>query len=850
MLRATLKSLWAHKLRLGMTGLAIVLGVSFISGTFVYTDTISKAFDGIFEDAFRGIDIVISADSDLQFGEGVFLPEAEIEELGEVEGVYELVPFLQGLGVVILDRDGEPVGGQGPPQFAFSFMESEGEDTGGFILQSGTYPHGPGEVVIDARTAADSDFSIGDAVSVVARTSPAHTYTLVGIAGFGELDNLGGATSALFDLETLQALLDRESQVTGASIQVAPGASVDEVIIRLEELIPEGARALSGQTAAEEQANEIQEGLAFFNTFLLSFGFIAVFVGSFIIANTFRIIVTQRTRELALLRALGTSARQVNRMVLIEAAVVGALASVVGVGVGFGLALLLRVGFEAFGIALPTASATLEPRTIVVALLVGMGVTVISAILPARRASRLPPIAALREDLVAPPRKALTTRAIVGSTVTAAGLSALFFGLSVDLDAGPPEILYVGIGIAVVFIGVSILSPLVARPVARVVGWPFAKLYRVPGKLAQQNAIRTPRRTSATAAALMIGITLVTLASVMAASIRGTIDEIIGSGIEADVIIRANNDFDPTASFTPELAARAAEDESVGEVSRQQTGVALFDETEFFVIGIEPNYPDFFPVDSSEGNLNPGPDEVVIDQAIGDKHQLVVGSEMQFLFESTGMTTFTVVGTATGDTWTDVIAISQAEWIENYEVESDALVFVRAASGFTPEEVSTRLAILAEDVPTAQVQTFEELSSDVEQQINQLLNLITGLLGLAVIIALLGVTNTMTLSVFERTREIGLLRAVGLSRLQTRRMVRSEASIIAVFGSVLGIMIGVFFAWAILQALADQGFTAFVIPYGTLAIWIGAIGVLGVIFAILPAWRASRLDVLEAIAYE
>jgi putative ABC transport system permease protein len=849
MLRVTLKSLWSHKLRLGLTALAVVLGVGFIAGTFVYTDTIGKAFDSIFEDAFRGVDIVVSADSELQFGEGIYLPESEIRQLSEVEGVDELVPFLQGLGVVILDKDREPIGGQGPPQFGFSFMETE-LVTGGFNLREGAFPQGPEDIVIDAQTVADNNFVVGDTVFVVAPTGPARPYTLVGIAGFGDLDNLGGATSALFDLRTIQALLEREGQLTGASIQVAPGADVDDVIARVEPLLPEGARAISGQTAAEEQAVSIQDGLAFFNTFLLSFGAIALFVGTFTIANTFRIIVTQRTKELALLRALGASARQVNQMVLIEAFVIGVLASITGIAAGFGLALLLKVGLEAFGIALPTAPATLQPRTIVVSLIVGVGVTVISAFLPARRASRVPPIAALREDLIAPPRKALTTRAIVGSATTALGLAVLFFGLFVDLDAGPPAILYVGLGAGIVFIGVSLLSPLFARPVARVIGWPFARLYNVPGKLAQENAIRAPRRTSATAAALMIGVTLVTLASVMAASIRQTVDEIIGSNIEADLVIRSTNDFDPTASFTPELADRAAQDESVDEVSRLQTGAALFNESETLVTGIEPNYPDFFPAESSEGRLAPGPGEVVIEQGIADASQLLIGSDLQLTFEATGMTTFTVVGIASGATWTDVIAISQGDWIENYEVESDSQVFVRTAPGFTPEESQARLAALSEDVPTVQVQTFDELQSDAEQGINQLLNLITGLLALAVIIALIGVTNTMTLSVFERTREIGLLRAVGLSRRQTRRMVRAEASIIAVFGAVLGVVIGLFFAWAILQALRDEGFTAFVVPVGTLALWIVITGLLGIVFAILPAWRASRLDVLDAIAYE
>jgi putative ABC transport system permease protein len=849
MLRVTLKNLWAHKLRLGLTALAVVLGVGFIAGTFVYTDTIGKAFDGIFEDAYKGVDIVVSADSELQFGDGVFLPEDEVIALENVEGVDQVIPFLQGLGVIVLDNEGAPVGGQGPPQFAFSFIDT-GLDAGGFNLREGAYPQGPDQVVLDAKTAEDNEFSIGDTVNIVSPTGPATPYTMVGVAGFGDLDNLGGATSSLFDLRTLQTLIEHEGQLSGGSIQVEAGADVDEVLARVEPELPEGATAVTGQTAAEEQAVEVQEGLAFFNTFLLSFGFIALFVGTFTIANTFRIIVTQRTKELALLRALGASARQVNQMVLIEAVVIGAVASLVGIVVGFGLALVLKAGLEAFGIELPTAPTTLQPRTIVLSLIVGIGVTVVSALLPARRASRVPPIAALREDLVAPPRKALTNRAIVGSIVTGLGLISLFFGLFVSVESGPPEILFVGLGAAVTFIGVSILSPLVARPVARVIGWPFKKMYKIPGKLAQENAIRTPRRTSATAAALMIGVTLVTLASVMAASIRATIDDIIGTGIVADVIITPTNTFDPTASFTPEVAARAAEDESVDEVSRQQTGVALYGETESFIAGIEPNYSTFFPPEESQGTLFPGPGEVVIDQGIAEANELGVGSEIELLFETIGQATFTVAGTATGDTWSGLIAVSQEQWIEIYQQESDTQVFVRAADGFTADEVKERLVPITDDVPTAQVQTLEELSGEVEQQINQLLNLITGLLALAVIIALIGVTNTMTLSVFERTREIGLLRAVGLSRVQTRRMVRSEASIIAVFGAVLGIGIGLFFAWAVLQALADEGFSAFVVPYSTLALWILATALLGVIFAILPAWRASRLDVLKAISYE
>ncbi len=849
MLKATLKGLLAHKIRLALTALSIILGVGFISGTFIYTDTIGRAFDGIFEDAFEGVDIVVSGQSDLQFGEGVFLPQDDVEALASVEGVESIEPYVQGFGVVVLDKEGEPIGGQGPPQFGANF-DSEAE-SGGFVLREGSLPSGPTEVVVDAQSVETAGFALGDTVQIVSPTTAATDYTLVGVAGFGELDNLGGATFALFDLPTIQQLLDREGQLTGASIQVTPGADVDGVISRIQPMLPENGVAQSGQSAAEEQAGEIQEGLAFFNTFLLTFGFIALFVGSFIITNTFRIIVAQRTRELALLRALGATAAQVNRMVLIEAAVMGLVASVVGIAAGFGIAVALRSALEAFGVELPTATFTLAPRTVIVALLVGVIITLVAAILPARRASRVPPMAALREDLATPPRKALTTRAVVGAIVSAVGLAVLAVGLFVDFSGGPPEIVYVGLGAAIIFIGISVLSPLIARPVARVIGWPFARLFKVPGKLAQENAGRAPRRTSATAAALMIGITLVTLAAVMAASIRGTVDEILDTGVEADLLAIPTNTFDPTSSFTPAIADQAAASAEFANVTRLKVGAARVNESETFVSGVEDTFEAFFPLDDgSTGVLTLQPGQAWVESGAAESNGWSLGDQISITFEDTGEQSFQLVGLPVGDAYAGIIAISIDDFVTNYGSSSDSQVYVQLAPGVTIEEGKAALEEIAAGVPTVNVQTFDELQTDAEDQINQLLNLITGLLALAVIIALIGVTNTMTLSVYERTREIGLLRAVGLSRLQTRRMIRSEASIIAVFGAVLGVAIGIFFGWAILQALRDEGFTAFVIPFGTVVVWIVVTAILGIIFALLPAWRASKLNVLEAIAYE
>ena len=894
MLRASLKGVWAHKLRLALTALAIVLGVGFVSGTYIYTDTIGSAFDDIFADAFEGIDIVISAESDFQFGEGVFIDEADLERVDEVEGVESFETFIQGLGVAILDKEGEPIGGSGPPQFGASLVESPNE-TGGFSLREGDYPIGGSQIVLDAGSAEIGEYELGDTVTIITDVGGDQGFELVGIAGFGDLDNLGGATFALFDLETTQEVLGRSGVLTSGVVQVTPGIDVETMIASIQDIMPENITVLSGQSAAEAEAGEIQEGLAFFGIFLSTFGYIALFVGTFIIANTFRIIVTQRTKELALLRVLGATARQVFQMVLFEAIVVGVFASALGIVFGLGVAKLLQSILAAVGIDLPTASLSLQPRTIIVGMLVGVTVTLVSATLPARRAARVPPAAALRDETASSPRKALTRRAFVGAAILGAGLLVLFIGLYVSFESGPPEIAYVGIGAAITFIGVSVISPLFARPIVRGIGringllrpvwqwvlrvitdrpwlrwvvwlvpplWVFGRWrpWRpkwtprssdLPFKLAEENAIRTPRRTSATAAALMIGITLVTLAATMAASIRATVDDILGNSIEADLIVRSTNSFDPTAGFTPAIAETIAASPDVDDLTRVQFGVILVNGSETFINGIEDDFSDYFPPDSSEGRLTPGRGEVVVQQSIAESNEWVIGSTVELVFEASGAQEFTLVGTASGDSWDDVIAISQDEWSENYGgAVSDAQLFVRAADGVTPEDLAASVTLLIEDVPTVQAQTLEELQDEVANQINGLLNFITGLLGLAIVIALIGVTNTMTLSVFERTREIGLLRAIGLNRLETKWMIRSEASIIAVFGAVLGVIIGVFFGWAIIQALGDEGFSSFVVPFASIATWIVVTGMLGIVFSILPAWRASKLNVLEAIAYE
>lgn len=847
MLKAAIKSLFAHRTRLALTALSVVLGVAFISGTFIYTDTTNDAFDAVFDTAFSGIDIVVTSDSEFTFGEGVYFDASIVDDIAAVDGVEAVEASLQGFGVQVIGRDGEPVGGGGPPQFGAYLPESI-DQAGGFTLREGRVPTGPDEMAMDAATARTAEYSVGDVVAVVSPTEPATEFTLVGIVGFGEEDNLAGATFALFDLDTTGRMIGHEGQVDGAFVITDPSADVDATVAAIGGVLPDDAKALSAQSAAEEQAATIQEGLGFFTTFLLVFAFIALFVGSFIIYNTFRIVIAQRLRELALMRAIGSTRAQVVRTVLLEAFIVGLVASAIGVVAGIGLAMLLRLGLDAVGLTLPSGSLVLAPRTIFVGMVVGVIVTSLSALFPAFAASRIPPVAAMREEAARSPRRSLTRRAVIGGLITAAGIALLIGGLNGDFDSTSVGLSLVGFGAAVVIIGAYVLSAVIAEPVAAVIGAPFARLMGVSGRLAQRNAGRSPRRTSATAAALMVGIALITLVSVMSASLQRAVDDIFDTGVQADVIVQYDDQFS-LGGFTPALADRIETLPEVIEVTRIQLGSAIVDGTEVFVGSIQPNAADFFTIDSLDGSFDLAPDEVGIDAGIASDTGLGVGDTLDMEFQLTGPQGLTVAAVYDSEAVSGHV-LSREGYGANFSADSDNQVYVQVAEGVTPEAGKEAVAAVAEDVPTASVQTTDEFTDSIAEQINGLLNIITGLLGLTVLIALIGVLNTMSLAVYERTREIGLLRAVGLDRRQTRRMIRSEASIISTFGALLGVGLGVFFAWAVLKALESEGFTAFVIPYFSLAIWVVVVTVLGIVAALYPAWRASRLNVLEAISYE
>ncbi len=848
MLKATLKSLFAHKGRLALTVLSIVLGVAFVTGTYVYTDTTNAAFDDIFATAYEGVDIHVAGNSEFTLGEGVFFDESVAADISEVDGVARVEPSLITMGVQVIDAAGNTLGTPGAPGLGVG-IDPGAEQVGvGIEIREGRVPTGPGEMLLDAGTATDGEFALGDPVPVATPTSPLQDFTLVGILGFGELDNIGGATFAVFEMGTAQDLFNRPGEISEVNVGIEPDADLDTVIAAIGAVVPDGVDAQSAQSAAEQDAGEIQEGLGFFTTFLLVFAFIALFVGTFIIYNTFQIVVAQRMRELALMRAIGSTRGQVLRTVLLEAVIVGIIASVIGILAGLGLAIALRAVFDAIGIALPASSLILAPRTIFIGLLLGVVVTAISATIPGIAASRVPPVAAMSAEAVAPRRRSLRWRAILGTVVLVTGAALILGGLGSDTTDTTLALSSVGTGALVMILGAYVLSALAARPVSSFVGAPFARLFGISGKLAQRNAGRSPRRTSATAAAIMVGTALITLALVLSFSLRAAVDEIFATGISAEVVVLPANQFSITG-FPPVLADDIAALPEVEEVTRLATGPVFVADTESFVVAVDDNYADFFEIRDVVGSPDLEPGVALVTPGQAESNDWRVGDSIDIVFEATGPQRFTVGGIVDSPALGSLV-IGREDFSTNFATDADSQIYVRLVDGVTPEEGRDIVAAAAEDVPAANVQTAEELVSSISDGVNAILGLVTGLLGIAVLVALIGVTNTMALAVIERTREIGLLRAVGLNQRQTRRMIRFEASIVSVFGALLGVVLGVFFGWAIVRALAAEGFGILVIPGWALALAVVVTGLLGVLFAIWPAHRASRLNVLEAISYE
>ena len=850
MLRAALRSVLARKVRLGLTAIAIVLGVSLVTGTFMFTDTIDRQFDNLFDDIYSGIDVTVRKQvGDFTSGGEPFAASI-LDAVAEVEGVREAEGEVSSFISQVIDKNGEPIGGQGPPTLGFSWGDSRALNPIRIAEGNGRPPSGPGQVAIDANTAKLNDFAVGEMVTVV-NFSGAEQFELVGILSFGDQDTLLGATLTAFELSEAQRLFGFGDEFTGINIRAESGVSSEELAQRVGAILASDLEAVTGQVQQNEQAAEIDEGLGFLQIGLLVFAGVAVFVGAFIIQNTFRIIVAQRTRELALLRAVGATGRQVLALVVVEALITALVASVIGIAVGVGISLLIRVLMNAVGFGIPPGDFVLLPRTVIAGLIVGVGLTLGSAILPARRASRVPPVAAMREDAARPARRSLRVRAIAGSSMTAAGALALFGGLFGGVDNA---IALVGLGAAVIFIGVSALAPFAARPVADVLGAPLPRWFGISGRLAKDNTKRKPRRTASTASALMIGVALVAFFSVFAASTKASVEETVLDVFPADLTVQSTNQTDPelpspfSPAFTDEMRALPELD----VVSALQFGRMEIDGSTQLLGAVDPaTINEVFalkPVGQVLSGLGETNTLMVASSALEDRGW-AVGQELTVRYAATGNVTTTIVGIFDGDDFGDFY-VSNTTYAANFTDVGDGLVFARAAPGVTVQAAQDSVEALAVGYGNVKVQTKSELIEEAEDQINAALTLFTGLLFFAVLIAILGITNTLALSIFERTREIGLLRAVGMSRRQVRRMVRWEAVLIALFGALLGVVLGIFLGWAVTRALADEGLGAFAVPWVQVGSAFVLAGLGGVIAALWPAYKAGRLNVLEAIAYE
>ncbi|MET0728267.1 MAG: FtsX-like permease family protein [Acidimicrobiales bacterium] len=856
MLRVTLRNIWAHKRRLVSTVVAILLGVAFMSGTLVLTDTLDRAFDDIFQTGSEGIDAEVRGEdlfeSDFAGTSRARLDASLLADVRDVDGVRVAAGYISTEQVAVLGAKGESIGSnQGPPTWVENWIDDP--DLNAFRVVDGRAPEADNEVVINRAAVEDGDLQVGDEVTVM-YAEAREQLTLVGITTFADEDSAGGTTAVSSTLATAQRIAAAADEFDLIYAAAAEGVSQEQLVRRIAPSLPEGPEVVTGEQSADEAAEALQSGFAFFRQILLVFAGIALFVGTFIIINTFSILVAQRTREMALLRAIGAGRRQVLVSVLFEALLIGLVAAVVGLLAGIGLAIVVQAGLDALGVDLPTTSTVIEPATILTALIVGVVVTVLSAVAPALKATRVRPLAALR-DLALDETGASRRRLILGVVLIVIGLFSLSPALGDDpsTDVVPG----VGLGALAVLIGVIVIGPILVKPLAGTIGAFLPRLKGTTGKLARQNAIRSPRRTASTAGALMIGVALVAFITVFGASATASVEKEVARGFTGDVVVQGSSGFSllgVSRQFTRDLG----EIDGVEVVGAMQLGpgrVALpdGDTTDPLFGALDPaDFGEVFSVRMEEGDLTDlGPGGVMIDRRVADDKALAVGDQVT-ITGATGQTDdFTV------DAISDDLAMLSSDWILTTEdflrlspETLDAFMGVTLSDGADLDTVMQDIEALAEDYPAVAVQDREEFIGSLASQITALLNVIYGLLALSIIIALIGIGNTLSLSIHERTRELGLLRAVGMSRAQVRSSIRWEALIVALMGTALGLLLGLGLAFVMVKALAGFGLGTFDLPLGGVL----TVVILGIVVAVVASFRPSRraagLDVLEAIGSE
>jgi putative ABC transport system permease protein len=840
MLRLALRGVLAHKGRLVLTLVAVALGVAFVGGVLVLTDTMNRSFDDLFESAYEGTDAVVRSDQTLDQGMGQeqradvdagLLPTVE-----GADGVAAAEGQVQG-SAQIVDKEGDALGGSGFGAPTFGGNWSDVEQLNAWRLRDGRAPRAAGEVVLNRGAARDTGYAVGDTVPIQTQTGLA-SYTLVGIATFGdsEADTAAGANYALFTTEQAQEALGRTGKFSAIEVVAVDGVSQDRLVDDLRPVVGDGVEVITGTEATHEAQSDLRSSLSFLTTFFLVFAVIAVVVGSFVIYNSFSIVVAQRTREMALLRAIGASRRQVRGEVLAEAIVVGVLGAVAGFVIGLGIAagLVTLMDIDGSLAILPTAVAT--------ALLSGVLVTVTSALVPARRASKVPPVAAMRDVAVDTTGRS-RLRLLAGVVLTLGGVAAVVVGAT-------GTVALVGLGIGLVFVGLLLAGPGLAGPVSAAVGWPLARMRGVTGTLARTNAGRNPRRSASTAQALTIGIGIVAFFLVINSSVRASIDRVFEQTFGGDLIVSADS-FGTVGLPTrvadvvgdlPEVEATAPVRGTPVEVDGSTESLTATSPTGFELFGLE----------ASRGSVDLGDDQVVLLDDTAEDLGLGLGDTLDVTFLNTGTAHLTVSGIYEPNGPTDLgsYVVGLDTFSRHVPDATDQMVMVTLRSGESVPAAKSAIEDAIRPYGVATVQSIDDYKETIGSSLDVLLNLIIGLLLLAILIAGLGIANTIALSVFERTRELGLLRAVGMSRRQLRGTIRWESVIIALFGAVLGLAVGLLGGWGMVSALGDEGFEVFRIPAAALVLLVVAAGLLGMVAAVLPAWRAGRMNVLDAIHAE
>jgi putative ABC transport system permease protein len=843
MRRITLRGLLARKLRLTLTALAIVLGVTFVTGTLVLGDTLNRTFDNLIGTAYQHVSFQIRGKAAFNDNATTInstaarkpIPKSILPAVRREPGVSFAVGSVSGYAQ-FMTRDGNAIGNGGSSTVGFAFDPNPRLSP--YRLVAGRAPTTPNDVVMDKATATKHHFAVGDKVLVNLPNRP-QTFTISGLVTFGSADNLAGVTLAGFDLPAAQALFNTQGRYDTISVLAAPGANDVTLQRQIAGILPPGVEVVSGQSVANELSTTVNHQLGFISTALLIFALISLLVGGFTIFNTFSITVGQRTRELALLRIVGASRRQVFGSVLSEAALTGLIASVIGLGLGVLAALGLKALLGAFGIVLPSAPLVFEPRTVVVALAVGVGATVLSAIVPARRAVRIAPVAALAEqpdEATGPVRR---RKVIAGTAIGLFGLAAMADGIA------KPSLALVGVGALAIVITRGMLAPLVARPLSGTLGRPLARLFGIPARLGRENSMRNPGRTAQTAAALMIGLSLVATIAVLGASFSKSAKNSVDTAVNADYIVSGNGGFSKSV---------------LGAVSRLP-GVAtstVVYQGQFEVRNSLSTLVAASPADLSrtvrlhitEGSGAPAmaAGQLLVDTNTADKDHLHVGSTVPVKFAQTGSATMRVGGIFKANPLLGSYLTGEGFFLTHFENPLPIAVLLSAA----PDAHGLGPALNRVLTPYANVsfKTRAQFEASAQASVNQLLGLIYVLLALAVVIALIGIVNTLMLSVFERTHEIGLLRAVGMRRGQVKAMIRSESVIIALFGGVTGVAVGTGLGLALASALRNSSVTNLAVPVPSLIAFVVLSAILGLIAATWPARRAAGLDVLSAIAAE